>query len=417
MSRNKCGWKQLQTKQRRLPMISVGIDVSKEKSTVCVLKPYGEVVMPPRDVQHTESELAKLVKELQKQQEEVRVVMEATGAYHLPVLSYMKEHGFFVALVNPLEMKRYRCQGIRNAKTDKIDSRIIANYGIDFWYHLTDFRPREQYYVELRLLGRQYRQYMKFRVENVLALANMLDQTMPGIKTLLGDWNKDTGKDKLSDFAYEYWHFDNITKKSEKQFVESFTKWAKKKGYRQNESKAKQIYALAKEGIPTLPSSTPSTKMLVQESVKIVREVDNTLTQILTRMSEIAKMLPEYQVVHDMGGVGDALAARLIGEIGDVRRFHNAKSLIAYAGIDAPPYQSGKFTGTDRHISKRGSSTLRKVGFETMTCLVMQKKCGDPVYDFIKKKQAEGKACKVAKIAGFNKFLRIYYARVMEVYQ
>ena len=398
-------------------MISVGIDVSKEKSTVCVLKPYGEVVMPPRDVQHTESELAKLVKELQKQQEEVRVVMEATGAYHLPVLSYMKENGFFVALVNPLEMKRYRCQGIRNAKTDKIDSRIIANYGIDFWYHLTDFRPREQYYVELRLLGRQYRQYMKFRVENVLALANMLDQTMPGIKTLLGDWNKYTGKDKLSDFAYEYWHFDNITKKSEKQFVESFTKWAKKKGYRQNESKAKQIYALAKEGIPTLPSSTPSTKMLVQESVKIVREVDNTLTQILTRMSEIAKMLPEYQVVHDMGGVGDALAARLIGEIGDVRRFHNAKALVAYAGIDAPPYQSGKFTGTDRHISKRGSSTLRKVGFETMTCLVMQKKVGDPVYDFIKKKQDEGKASKVAKIAGFNKFLRIYYARVMEIYQ
>ena len=398
-------------------MISVGIDVSKEKSTICILKPYGEIVMKPRAVQHTETELAKLTCELQMLQDEVRVVMEATGTYHLPILSYLKEKGFFVALVNPLEMKRYRCQGIRNVKTDKIDSVIIANYGIDFWYRLSDFRSNEKEYMELRLLGRQYRQYMKFRVENVLSLANILDQTMPGIKTLLSDWNKYTGKDKLSDFAYEYWHFDNIKKKSEKQFLESYSKWAKKKGYRQSESKAKQIYALAKEGIPTLPSSTPSTKMLVQESVKIVREVDDTLTQILTRMSEIAKMLPEYQVVHDMGGVGDALAARLIGEIGDVRRFHNAKSLIAYAGIDAPPYQSGKFTGTDRHISKRGSSTLRKVGFETMTCLVMQKKCGDPVYDFIKKKQAEGKACKVAKIAGFNKFLRIYYARVMEVYQ
>ena len=33
-------------------MISVGIDVSKEKSTVCVLKPYGEIVMKPKDVQH-----------------------------------------------------------------------------------------------------------------------------------------------------------------------------------------------------------------------------------------------------------------------------------------------------------------------------------------------------------------------------
>ena len=398
-------------------MISVGIDVSKEKSTICILKPYGEIVMKPRAVQHTETELAKLTRELQMLQDEVRVVMEATGTYHLPILSYLKEKGFFVALVNPLEMKRYRCQGIRNVKTDKIDSVIIANYGIDFWYRLSDFRLNEKEYMELRLLGRQYRQYMKFRVENVLSLANILDQTMPGIKTLLSDWNKYTGKDKLSDFAYEYWHFDNIKKKSEKQFLESYSKWAKKKGYRQSESKAKQIYALAKEGIPTLPSSTPSTKMLVQESVKIVREVDDTLTQILTRMSEIAKMLPEYQVVHDMGGVGDVLAARLIGEIGDVRRFRNAKSLIAYAGIDAPPYQSGKFTGTDRHISKRGSSTLRKVGFETMTCLVMQTRCGDPVYDFIKKKQAEGKACKVAKIAGFNKFLRIYYARVMEVYQ
>ena len=398
-------------------MISVGIDVSKEKSTVCVLKPYGEIVMKPKDVQHTESELSKLVGELQELQEEIRVVMEATGAYHLPILSYLKEKGFFVALVNPLEMKRYRCQGIRNAKTDRIDSKIIANYGIDFWYHLSDFKGSEEHYLELRLLGRQYRQYMKFRVENVLALANMLDQTMPGIKTLLCDWNKYTGKDKLADFAYDYWHFDNITKKSEKQFLESYSKWAKKKGYRQNESKAKQIYALAKEGIPTLPSSTPSTKMLVQESVKIVREVDNTLTQILSRMQELTKTLPEYPVVRAMSGVGDTLAPRLIAEIGDVRRFKNGKALIAYAGIDAPPYQSGKFVGTERHISKRGSSNLRKVGFETMTCVRRLKPENDAVYQFIQKKIDEGKPSKVAKIAGFNKFLRIYYARVMEVYQ
>lgn len=31
-----------------------------------------------------------------------------------------------------------------------------------------------------------------------------------------------------------------------------------------------------------------------------------------------------------------------------------------------------------------------------------------------RKKEAEGKPVKVAKIAGLNKFLRIYYARVME---
>ena len=38
------------------------------------------------------------------------------------------------------------------------------------------------------------------------------------------------------------------------------------------------------------------------------------------------------------------------------------------------------------------------------------------VYDFIIKKENEGKPKRVAKIAGLNKFLRIYYARVMELY-
>lgn len=75
-------------------MISVGIDVSKEKSTVCVLKPYGEIVMKPKDVQHTESELSKLVGELQELQEEIRVVMEATGAYHLPMFGSGENNHF-----------------------------------------------------------------------------------------------------------------------------------------------------------------------------------------------------------------------------------------------------------------------------------------------------------------------------------
>ena len=398
-------------------MISVGIDVSKEKSTVCILKPYGEIVRKPFDIYHTQTDLTRLSVIIRDLDEEVRVVMEATGVYHLPILTFLKDEGFFVATTNLLEMKRYRCQGIRTAKTDRIDSKIIANYGLDFWFHLKEFQSDDDCYYELRLLGRQYRQYMKFRVENVLSLTHILDLTMPGLKTMLPDWNKYSGKDKLADFAYEYWHFDNITKKTEKQFINSYISWAKKKGYRQNEEKAKQLYALAKDGIPTLPSSTPSTKMLVQESVKIVREVDNTLTQILTRMQELAKTLPEYPVVRAMGGVGDTLAPRLIGEIGDVRRFKNGKALVAYAGIDAPPYQSGKFTGTERHISKRGSSNLRKVGFETMTCVRRLKPENDAVYLFIQKKIDEGKPGKVAKIAGFNKFLRIYYARVMEVYQ
>ena len=399
-------------------MISVGIDVSKGKSTVCILKPYGEIVSRPFEINHVEKELAELSTMLLRLSDEVRIVMEATGIYHLPVLSYLQEHGFFVAVVNPFEMKEYRCQGLRRVKTDKQDAITISNYGIDHWYRLKNYEADEGIYEELKLLGRQYRHYMRMRVESVLELAHLLDYTMPGIKGLLKGWNETNGKDKLGDFAEEYWHYDNITDQSEEQFIDDYLNWAKKKGYHQNQDKAVKIYALAKEGIPTISSNTPSVKMLVQEAVRVLREVDNTLMIILTQMQELAKTLPEYSIVRAMGGVGNVLAPKLIAEIGDIRRFHSGKALIAYAGIDAPPYQSGQFTGTQRKISKRGSASLRKIGYEVMRCLKTHKAPEDAaVYEFILKKEREGKSKRAAKIAGLNKFLRIYYARVMEVYQ
>ena len=151
--------------------------------------------------------------------------------------------------------------------------------------------------------------------------------------------------------------------------------------------------------------------MLATEAVRVPKEVDAALSIILSRMQELAKSLPEYSVVRGMGGVGEVLAPKLIAEIGDVRRFHSGKALIAYAGIDTPPYESGQFVGSNRKITKRGSAALRKVGYETMRCIKTHPRPDDPV-----KKEAEGKAKKAAKIAGLNKFLRIYYARVKEVY-
>ena len=88
-------------------MISVGIDVSKGKSTVCLLKPYGEIVCKPFEVQHTEKDLEELANLLQKLDGEIKIVMEATGIYHLPILTFLLEKGFFVSVINPLMMKRF----------------------------------------------------------------------------------------------------------------------------------------------------------------------------------------------------------------------------------------------------------------------------------------------------------------------
>ena len=163
-------------------------------------------------------------------------------------------------------MKKYSAIGLRKGKTDKLDSIKIANYGIDNWFKLTDYEATDEVYSELKLLGRQYSHYIAMRIESKLVLSNLLDRTMPGIKNLLKNRSDKPEKDKLNDFVKEYWHYDNITKKNEKQFINSYFKWAKNKGYHQSETKAKQIYALAQEGIPTLSSSTPSTKMLVLEA-------------------------------------------------------------------------------------------------------------------------------------------------------
>lgn len=398
-------------------MISIGMDISKGKSMVCMLRPYGEIVRSPYEIAHSEKSMDAFIQQIGQLGDEVRVVMEATGIYHLPVLTRLKEAGLFVSVINPLTMKKYASLALRKGKTDKIDAVRIANYGIDNWFRLTDFSARSESYGELRQLGRQYACYIEIKISCKQNLLYLLERTMPGIQHLLrGDRAREADKDKLSDFAEQYWHYDNIRKRGESGFISSYCRWAKKKGYHASESKAKAIYALACNGIPTLPSNTPSTKMLVLEAVRVLKSVNNTLHTILTQMQALASVLPEYSVVRSMDGVGDVLAPRLIAEIGDISRFHNASALIAFAGIDAPPFQSGSFVATQRKISKRGSSLLRKTGYEVMQCIRRVKPKTSNVFQFMLKKEAEGKPKKVAKIAALNKFLRIYFARVKECY-
>lgn len=196
-------------------MISVGIDVSKGKSTVCILKPYGEIVCSPFEIQHVEKDLEDFHNLLQKLDGEIRMVMEATGVYHLPVLTFLHNKEYFVSVINPFAMKKYaKDNSLRGAKTDKLDSRMIANYGIEKWFKLQRYEGDEETYAELKLLGRRYRYYMELHVKALQELTHILDYTMPGIKDMFSSWNEANGKDKLSDFVERFWHFDLITSMS-----------------------------------------------------------------------------------------------------------------------------------------------------------------------------------------------------------
>lgn len=132
-------------------------------------------------------------------------------------------------------------------------------------------------------------------------------------------------------------------------------------------------------------------------------------------MDELSSKLPEYDVVLSLFGVGKVFCSQLIAEIGDVRRLKSGKSLVALAGIDPPPDQSGKHDAKSRSISKCGSPSLRKTLFQIMIIYLQRQPADEPVYQFLDKKRSEGKPYKVYMIAAARKFLRIYYARVIQV--
>ena len=395
-------------------MISIGIDVSKRKSTVAIINVMGEILQTPFDIEHSQIGLQKLwdlIKDYPKDQ--VKFIMEATGIYHLGLLNELQKQGYFVHVANPLLIKKYFDAEIRKGKTDRKDALKLSRYGTEKWWLLKEHSKTDQIYLDLQFLSREYNSFLATKVKLKVQLSNLIERTFPGLEKIL----KGHYFELLLDFYELYPCASLVREMSEKKFSTKFIKMATKKGHSKGAQIAQSIYRLAHECVTFEPNDKVAA-LSVKHCVTLLRSTEEATTAIITQMNELAKKLPEYEVVKKMKGVGDKIAPRLIAEIGDVRRFKNAKSLIAYAGIDAPPYQSGQFEGTNRHISKRGSRSLRKCGYEVMMALKSSKpKEDNAVYEYMLQKEAEGKNKKLVKIAGLNKFLRIYYARVMELYQ
>ncbi len=400
-------------------MIGVGIDVSKLKSTICILNKYGEVLQTPYEISHTDSDLKELSKQIKGYggKNDVRVVMEATGAYSRPVLYYLLDEDIFVAEINPLAMKKYRADiNFRGVKNDTIDALAIAQYAVEKWNRLKEYQRADKEYAAMKALSRQYLSYMKPHVALTQNLDHLIDLVMPGIKKEFDGYDPVTGKDKLADFLEDFHHYDYITSLGPKKFEERFNKWTQKKGYRPRHNKSDKIYLLAKEGIPTL-AYDPTSRLLVEQAVAALKGLNQVLYQILAQIRELAEKRPEYKVVREMSGVGDVLAPLLVAEVGDPRRYHSGDALIACVGIDVPPYESGQFKASERKITRKGSKQLRKLGYLLVKNLRKIKPTKDTaVYDYYLKKKSEGKKDKQAIVAAMNKFFRIYYARSMETY-
>lgn len=391
---------------------AVGIDVSKGKSMVAVRRPGGEVVLSPFSVQHTVSELDALVKTLCRIGGNIRVVMEHTGMYWRPIAFTLKEAGFFVSVVNAMLIHDFSDNSLRKVKTDKADALKIANYALTFWANLHEYSLEDENRQLLKAQSRLYERTQDAGIALKNGLVSLLDQTFPGANMFFYHQPRETnGHFKWVDFVRRFWHKDCVAKISLQTFSDTYRKWCAKEGYRFSAADAERIHSCAKSAVATLPKNT-STKVLITQAADSLNTVYDTLHTLRAELLRLASLLPEFEVVMSMQGAGEITGPQLMAEIGDVRRFTHKGALVAFAGVDAPPFQSGKFESKSRRVSKRGSPHLRKVLFLISSVIL---RCGDPenpIFQFMDRKRAEGKHFYVYMVAGSAKFLRIYYARV-----
>lgn len=394
-------------------MNCVGIDVSKGKSMIAVMRPLGEMVIPPFEVGHTDAELCELSRRLGGLEGETRIVMEATGNYHLPVASFLYDSGFYVSVVNAMLVHGYGNNNLRRVKTDKKDAVKLANYGLDHWLTLPRYISEDEVRLMLKTTYRQYQQCTKVQTMLKNNLISLLDTAFPDANRLFTSPTRADGSEKWVDFISTFWHCECVCGLSEKAFTAKYQKWCKRHGYNFSQDKALDIYASACGHFSVMPKND-TTKILVEQAVSQLQATSAALAALRNEMQSLAASLPEYPIVMGMFGVGPALGPQLMAEIGDVRRFHSKKALVAFAGIDAPPYQSGQMEIRSRSISKRGSAVLRRTLFLVMSAILRCSPADEPVYQFMDRKRTEGKPYRVYMMASANKFLRIYYATVKQ---
>lgn len=100
----------------------------------------------------------------------------------------------------------------------------------------------------------------------------------------------------------------------------------------------------------------------------------------------MAPMLPEYAVIIAQYSISTSIGPHLMAEIGDVRRFARKQALVAFAGVDPSPNDSGDKYSRSNKTTKRGSPYLSKTLFCIISGLLQIFPADDPNYKFLDKK-------------------------------
>ena len=239
-------------------IVSVGIDVSKGKSTVCAMIHPNTIIKESFEVLHTVEEMSMLADYIGSLDGEIRIVMESTGHYHLPVAQFLYQKGFFVCVENAYIIRQFSRIMLHGAKTDPLDAKKLAKYGLAYWSELKPYKFHPSCYTELSLLSKQYQTYIKLLIAAKQNVIHLMDEMLPGFKEALDTASSvQFSKVKYVDFAKEFYHVDMIKSMGKEIFRENYKQWCKEKGYRFQLRKGRRAFSLGGRRYPYTTNRVP----------------------------------------------------------------------------------------------------------------------------------------------------------------
>ena len=321
--------------------------------------------------------------------------MEATGHYWYPIYSFLKARGYTIYVINPIQSDSLRKMYIRQTKNDSIDSFLIAEV-IRFGQFTTTSMADENI-LAMRQLCRYRDSVISSRTEIKLRISTIMEQIFPEYEKQFSSLWLSTSMGILE----KYLTPENI----ENAPIDELFEIIKDKSH--NRLTMKKAISIREAAADTF-------------GIKIAQDAFSfQLKQLIDRMNFLDKQIEaldcqilEYYekfdcYLHTIPGIGMIAAATILAEIGDINRFKSSSALVAFAGIDPTVRQSGEFSSTHNHMSKRGSPYLRHAIFLAATTCSFH---NSPLNAYYKKKREQGKHHLTATGAVARKLTTVIYA-------
>ena len=387
------------------PILS--IDVAKGRSVAAAFSAYGCIVRKPFAFPHTPEGVSSLLPVLNQLEEMTHqrphVVLEATGHYSKPLVSYFTSHDYPVVVMNPLLTHQLKKKATRKVKTDPIDAMRIAQAFYLDNPSLT-FEAASPV-VDLQSLCRQHVQWTALYTDVQLHFRAVLDLAFPGYDQAFQNICNPTSLQLLLRFPSP----DDLLRAGTEDIMQILL--SNRRGRQWNEQKLVHLRGIARNSLPD-PRSASAHPIALRNYIMLLQSYQAGLADIQKHLLLTAHSLPAYPLLRSIPGVGPLTAATILSEIGDIKRFPTVKQLTAFAGLDSSVYQSGTFRANQNRISKRGSSYLRTALYQA-TVAGISKQVNGPrngvLSRYYQQKLSEGKLPKVAIVATSNKLLRIIF--------